>query len=118
MLVRGTDEIVGLYILNYSLLLLWGISSVLVEALWGPKNNATSFFSAFFALVIGCLCALVHILIPVERRRRTTTGTPTDAGPQVCTPDLASEQINLEFCATLLVLSFLCVGSYLPGDLS
>lgn len=86
MLVRGADEIVGLYILNYSLLLLWGIASVLVEALFGARHNFTSYFSAFFALAIGGVCAIVHILIPVERRRR---GIETEVDEEVRTQDFS-----------------------------
>ena len=94
MLVRGADEIVGLYILNYSLLLLWGISSVLVEALWGMEHNFTSYFSAFFALAIGCLCALVHVLIPVERRRR---GIATEVDEEVRFQEYAAHRHSNPF---------------------
>jgi hypothetical protein len=92
MLVRGTEEIVGVYILNYSLLLLWGIASVLMEAVFGAQNYFTSFFSAFFALAIGCLCSLVHILIPVERRRRGIT----TAAQEVCSTRAFRDKLEQE----------------------
>lgn len=103
MLVRGTDEVVGLYILNYSLLLLWGIASVLVEALFDNKNDMTSFFSAFLALIIGTLCALVHVLMPVRRRRIYSRA----ANEAVCTPQLYysnQREIKHETCNSILCM--------------
>lgn len=100
MLVHSVEEVVGIYILNYSLLLLWGIASVLVEALFGGNNDFTSFFSAFFALAIGCLCALVHVLIPVERRRRRSDTAV--AGVEVCSPrEYVFKHTKLCWCSAL-----------------
>jgi hypothetical protein len=69
MFVRSNEEVITVYVLNYALLLLWGVSSVLVETTVGAERKFTSYFSAFFALVIGILCSVVHIICPLIRRR-------------------------------------------------
>jgi hypothetical protein len=69
MFLRSNEEVVTVYVLNYALLLVWGVSSVLVETTIGADKQVTSYFSAFFALMIGILCAVVHVLCPFIRRR-------------------------------------------------
>lgn len=70
MFLRTNEEVVTVYVLNYGLLLVWGVSSVLVEATVGAEEELTSYFSAFFALAIGLLCAIVHTAFPLVRRRQ------------------------------------------------
>ena len=69
MFLRSNEEVVTVYVLNYALLLVWGVSSVMVEATVGAEERFTSYFSAFFALAIGLLCSVVHIICPFIRRR-------------------------------------------------
>ena len=71
MLLRTNEEVITVYVLNYGLLLVWGVSSVLVEATVGAEEQLTSDFSAYFALGIGVLCAVVHIVFPLVRVRQT-----------------------------------------------
>ena len=60
-----------MYVLNYALLLVWGVSSVMIEATIGAEKAITSDFSAYFALAIGIFCACVHLVCPLVRRRQT-----------------------------------------------
>ena len=71
MLLRTNEEVVTVYVLNYALLLVWGVSSVMIEATIGAEKTITSNFSAYFALAIGVFCSLVHLLCPLLRCRRS-----------------------------------------------
>jgi hypothetical protein len=70
MLLRTNEEVVTIYVVNYTLLMAWGISSVMVEATVGAEREFTSNFSAYLALAIGIFCALAHILFALFNRLR------------------------------------------------
>eukprot|EP00892_Ulva_mutabilis_P012223 jgi/Ulvmu1/9373/UM050_0125.1 len=61
MLVRGQKAVIAVYVFNYSMLLVWGLSCVMVEVAAGSKSEFAAVFTATFGCVAGIACAAAHV---------------------------------------------------------
>lgn len=53
----------GVYIFNYTLLLFWGLSCVVVEVAAGSGSRFTAIFTATLGLGVGVASAIAHVAI-------------------------------------------------------
>lgn len=91
MLLRGNSDVVFVYVLNYSMLLVWGVGSVLAEATAAGRRDFASCFSAFLALAVGVVCACAHVACAIVRVLRPRMSDPGE----VCRSLLCRAAVDL-----------------------
>lgn len=63
MLVHNQQAVMAVYIFNYTLLLFWGLSCVVVEVAAGSRSQFTAIFTATLGLGVGVASAVAHVAI-------------------------------------------------------
>ena len=91
MLVHNQQAVMGVYIFNYTLLLFWGLSCVVVEVAAGSSSQFTAVFTATLGLGVGVASAIAHLSIayPCWTQSSATGDTSQVCGrsyPQAATP--------------------------------